>query len=305
MLGGLTPLRLRRSPPRAVVLAILLAVAAVTFPPATLAAPATIASAWALPADISPPVPRARADRERMWADRCIGMPKATLPRSCVYGDPNGSYTVALVGDSHISHFFPAFERVALERGWRLIVMVKVSCPLIDMPIRYIPEQRRHYTQCATWNENVIARLAKSPPHLTVVGFSHFIYPMSATNNTAARKAAAVARMLRRLPGRTVLLADSLVSAVDVPVCLAANPHDIRLCATPRRRAYRGHAVIEGRAAAQAGVPMIDIADRICSGDPCPAVVDRMILYRDTHHLTATFTRSLASDVARLLDGVR
>ena len=284
------------------VLAVLLALTVMgTVPPSPAAGQSRSSSDWALPADISPPVSKARRDRERPWADRCIGLAPATVPRNCVYGNPNGSFSLALVGDSHISHFFPAFERIAKERGWRLVVMLKIGCPFVDMPIRY-PVENRQYHECATWNDNVVARLAKSPPDLTVVGYSHWIYPIKPVHRTTAAKAASAARMLQRLPGKRVLLADSLVSSVDVPVCLAANKADIRRCATPRKRAYRGHAAIESRAARQAGVPMIDIADRICRTDPCPAVVNKMIVYRDTHHLTATFTRTLWPDLASLLD---
>jgi hypothetical protein len=50
---------------------------------------------------------------------------------------------------------------------------------------------------------------------------------------------------------------------------------------------------------------MIDLASRICVDNPCSAVVDNMIVYRDEHHLTATFSRSLGPDLERLLDIVR
>ena len=62
--------------------------------------------------------------------------------------------------------------------------------------------------------------------------------------------------------------------------------------------------MIETRAAELAGVAMIDLAGRICTGSPCPAVVDNMIVYRDEHHLTATFSRSLGPALDRALEKV-
>jgi hypothetical protein len=47
-------------------------------------------------------------------------------------------------------------------------------------------------------------------------------------------------------------------------------------------------------AAAASGVGRIDLTARICIADPCPVVIDRMIVFRDPGHLTATFSRSLA-----------
>jgi hypothetical protein len=58
---------------------------------------------------------------------------------------------------------------------------------------------------------------------------------------------------------------------------------------------------MERRAAAAAGVPLIDLAYSICPADPCPAVVNKMIVYRDYHHLTAIFSRSLGPELERQL----
>ena len=39
---------------------------------------------------------------------------------------------------------------------------------------------------------------------------------------------------------------------------------------------------------------VVDLSDILCPGSSCPVVIDRMIVYRDDHHLTATFAASLA-----------
>jgi hypothetical protein len=65
------------------------------------------------------------------------------------------------------------------------------------------------------------------------------------------------------------------------------------------------HARLEGAAANAAGVAMIDLSADICPFAPCPAVVDNMIVYRDAHHLTATFASSLGPELTRLIKIVR
>jgi len=47
---------------------------------------------------------------------------------------------------------------VAKAQGWKLVVYLKIDCSFIDMPINDI-NLKRQYTECATWNNNVIARL--------------------------------------------------------------------------------------------------------------------------------------------------
>ena len=133
---------------------------------------------FALSPNVQPALVNARNDRERIWYERCLGNVEHTAPRpGCVYGNKGGSYTVALVGDSHAAHFFPAFEWAAQQNGWRLLVMVKVSCTFTDMRVRNIL-LKREYTECASWNEGVVARLGQERPNLTVaVSYTHLTLP--------------------------------------------------------------------------------------------------------------------------------
>ena len=52
----------------------------------------------------------------------------------------------------------------------------------------------------------------------------------------------------------------------------------------------------EGEAAVAkgAGAAFIDPTPWVCRTDPCPAVTGRLLVFRDQHHLTATYARALA-----------
>jgi len=56
-----------------------------------------------------------------------------TAPNPCVYGDLNAPRTMALFGDSHAAMWFPALERIAAERDWRIYPLVKFSCPPVSV----------------------------------------------------------------------------------------------------------------------------------------------------------------------------
>jgi peptidoglycan/LPS O-acetylase OafA/YrhL len=260
-------------------------------------------SDYALSADVQPALVDARGDKEQLWFDHCLAIEATITPRNCVYGDPNATYTIALVGDSHASAMFPAFNWVANHKDWRLLTFVKVACPFLDIAVTS-SLLKREYTECAQWNEAVIGRLNAAPPNLTVINMSHWIFPVD-TSLRMSDFSASMARMIERLSGHTVVLADSPHSAVDVPACLSANWWDIRPCATRKAQAMSQHAVLEGAAATAAGVALIDLATQICPSGPCMPVVNNMIVYRDTHHLTATFSASLGPELGRLIDIVR
>lgn len=251
---------------------------------------------FALAADVTPPLANARSNQERLVRDRCLVLESVLTPPNCVYGDPGGATTVALVGDSHASQWFPALEEIARHRGWRIVTFVKMNCPFIDMPVRHLV-LKREYTECRTYNEAVIARLDEIRPDLTLVSMSRWsVRPIGTEGITIRDQAAAIARMLVRIPGARAVLADTPYARIDIPACLSANLTDIRPCAISRSVAFGGRALSRERQAAEmGGAGLVDLNRTICPGtDRCPAVLDNHIVYRDEHHLTAVFARSLA-----------
>jgi hypothetical protein len=249
---------------------------------------------WPLPAGLQPPLVDARDDKERLIADGCFSSLKGSTPKDCTFGDPNGTFTVALVGDSHASHWFPAVEQIAIAHGWRLITFVKASCVFVDLPI-FSPLLKREYTECEAWRPLVVQRLIAIQPDLVIVSSDRWLPPVNKIDEDPARQGEALARLLRQIPGRIAILADTPAAAVDVPICLSAHLDDITRCATSRLAAFgRQHLIRERTAAQAAGATLVDLSDAICPDDPCQPVVRGMIVYRDDHHLTATFAASLA-----------
>jgi peptidoglycan/LPS O-acetylase OafA/YrhL len=268
-------------------------------PPAPAATPRPVVR---LPADVRPALANARNDEERLRRDGCLAFEGVTRPPDCVYGAPKGAFTVGLVGDSHAAQWFPALERIALARRWRIVTFVKVSCPFLDMRVGNAA-LKREYRECAVWNDAAVARLQSIEPDLTLVSMSRFaIHPILARDVSLAAQGAALARMIDRVPGRVALILDTPDAGRDIPGCLARHVADVRMCAIDRDVAFAGSlGAIETAAATATGAALIDLTADICQADPCPVVADGMIVFRDMRHLTATFSRSLAADLDRAL----
>ena len=263
-------------------------------PPAT--PPPTEPQSFALPADVAPPLSKARGNTERLFGDGCLVRESVVRPPNCSFGDGGGAKTVALVGDSHASQWFPALEEIARQRGWRLETLVKMNCPFTDMAVKHI-ELKREYTECQTWNAAVITRLQEIAPNLTVVSNSRWSFkPVHSADASMEAQAEAIARMLRQVPGRSVLLADTPYPRIDVPACLSSHLNDVRKCSIGRGTAFATQTGAREVLAAQlAGAALVDMNQIICP-EPweCPAVIDKFIVYRDPTHLTAVFARWLA-----------
>ena len=63
-------------------------------------------------------------------------------PRRCEIGDTEDPVrTVALVGDSHATQWFPAFDRLGKEQGWKVVTFTKSSCPFTTA-VRVLPTEQ-------------------------------------------------------------------------------------------------------------------------------------------------------------------
>jgi len=252
----------------------------------------------ALPADVRPALASARTDEERLRADHCLAFePQAAPNATCAYGPTHAPFTVALVGDSHAAHWFPALEAIAQHRGWRLLVFAKVSCPFIDLAV-WNRVLERDYRECSAFRDATIARLAIEKPNLVVVAMSRWIKPLAATDATTAIEAAAIGRAIRRLPGPVAIVVDTPYAKNDIPGCLSAHADDVTACAF---RISGGNGLLERAAAKASGAAVVDLTASLCVRGVCPAVANGMIVYRDSHHLTATFSRSLGPVLDRAL----
>lgn len=255
-----------------------------------------------LPAGVKPSVWKAAEDEELLRRNGCLEGEDATQPRDCEFSAGRGRFVVALVGDSHASHWYPALRRVAEDRGWRLVTFVKVSCPFTDIPVKSL-RLKRVYRECEAFNENSVARLKRLEPDLVITAMSRWQHPTRSEDETAYAQGVAVARMLDRVPGHKVVIADVPYPGLDVPTCLSGSIKDITKCAAPAYgRVSGGSPQRERLAARRSGGTLIDFGDVICGGPgSCPVVSHDRIIFRDDHHLTATFSRWLAPEMDRAL----
>ncbi len=255
----------------------------------------------ALPADLAPSLAQARTDVDPLRADGCGLSLAGSKPPDCVYGDRDGTVSVALVGDSHAAHWFPAIELLARQRGWRLVPFMKFSCVFVDMRI-WSPRLKREYTECEVWRERVVDRLVALHPDLVIVASAQELPVVLNSDDDPQLQGAAVARLIKRIPGVVAIMVDTPRSDHDVPACLAKHPNAIERCTTTRSAAFGPrYRIREAEAARLSGATLVDLSPVTCPTDPCPPVIGSMLVYRDHHHLTAAFARSLVDELGAAL----
>ena len=259
-----------------------------------------------------------RGDTPSYYADDCHveDYDDRKLRTGCVYGDPRGRKSAMLIGDSHAAQWFPALDAYAAEKGWSLEVHTKGACPVIDVPV-WERDLRKLLTECVDWRKDVLKRIRKAKPDVVFVGLSRD-YELFDGRIIQSRDAqgywqeqlTGLLTTLDRQAGDVVLLGETPFLTYDPVDCLA-NP-DISTCDPPKWLVVDDdYAELERRAAAKAGAELLSINDILCPGTTCPVVVDAdtddneydYTVFRDKHHITASYMEHLAEPIGRMLEG--
>jgi peptidoglycan/LPS O-acetylase OafA/YrhL len=221
----------------------------------------------------------------------------------CVYGDPKGTHTAVIFGDSHADMWLGAFDRAGKANGWKIVDWTKSACPAPRITVRN-STLNRTYTECDTWREQVVRRIGALRPDLVFMSTSENLADASVTPATWSAATIATMTAVRSASGaRVELLQDVPVPTFDLPSCVSEHLSSIRDCTFPTSK---GHSFPQrhrdlATAVTRAGYLVVEPQPWICTEDTCPAIVGNMLVYRDDTHLTDTFSAWLAPRVAALL----
>ena len=106
------------------------------------------------------------------YSKECDVTRKDTTSSVCVHGDPNGSRTLVIYGDSHAAMWIPALDVIGKEAGWQVIQLTKPACQAPDFP-RYSGTLKREYTECAEYREFALAQIASIKPDLVLISSAY------------------------------------------------------------------------------------------------------------------------------------
>jgi peptidoglycan/LPS O-acetylase OafA/YrhL len=234
----------------------------------------------------------------------------------CLFGDQNGDRTVVLFGDSHAMHWSPALKQIAQEQGWRLFLFAKSGCGY-SAADQWLSSYKRFYTECGTWRDNVIDRISELGPVDAVIIGRNYAQTSKMTSADGTRLPSVEAerqwvdgaeetiRDLSALATTVILLRDTPHPREDVPACLSGSPGQPESCAYTRHDGVALDTKLftaEKPMLDRTGVIVLDPTDLVCDTDPCSVLTRKgTIVFRDGHHLTATFSAEVANGLAALL----
>ncbi len=244
-----------------------------------------------------------RGDVPIIYAMGCDEWFNSSEVRVCLFGDQRAEKTAVLIGDSIMGQWFPAIAQAYNKPGWRMLVLTKSACPMVDEPIFY---QRigMEYTVCSRWRDQALTTLRSLRPDVVILGSA------SSYDFDADQWISGTRRILEKIApvtGNIFIVLGTYRLPFDGPSCLA-------------RRDWRP-SVLSGRddCSAQAGnerdthvkawinqaahdfhnVAILDPNPLVCPNGRCGAEYRGAIVFRDTQHLSAHYTKSLGHELAR------
>jgi hypothetical protein len=264
----------------------------------------------AVPANLTPPLAEAFAEKKALSFNGCLREPFESGQPECAMADTTSPTTVALVGDSHAAMWTPALEQIASQRHWRLEMLAKGACPLLDLPITNpLSRLAELFQHCAQWRAEIVSRLEIERPRLIVLSLWRGYGTAEALSGYRAFDTAwidSLTRLVQRLraTGAQVLVLGPIPNPrFQVPVCLSGYIDNVQACTPARSNAVNESGIAAEAAATKAGGGQyVTTTDLFCTAERCPVIVGNTLVYFDQNHMTLGYARLLAPAIGALAD---
>lgn len=271
-------------------------------------------STTVVPSNLTPPLDGTAAEVKAILADGCLrSLPFDGSQPECVTGNRSSPTTIAVIGDSHAAMWNPAFRRAVDERDWRMILMAKASCPIVDLPLTdRLNWMTEEVQRCAQWRSGIMERLRAEPPQLVVIAAVRGYGPdgvgvwdkpgFDPFNQGWIDALGEQVRRLRSNGSQVLVLGPEPKLTTVAPNCLSAHLRDVPACEFAWPDANNAGIAAESAVVRAAGGQYADTKDLFCSGDRCPPIVGNTMVFYDGSHLSNDYSRAMGPAVGALMD---
>ena len=229
----------------------------------------------------------------------------------CAFGVPRAKATdtIALVGDSHASHWRAGLDVVAHANGWYGLSITRSGCPFSQT----VKELRKPLiAPCVRWNRQLPRWFAKHPEISTLFVVQEdgqkWIVPRG--QNEFSAEVAGFTKAWRSLPPSI----EHIVVIRDTPKNLDTTAGCVERAIAKHRPAgvacqVRRSAALERDAEAVAAIRLhskrvrvVDLTRFFCDSRRCFPVIGGALVHKDDHHLTVVFASTLGPYLQRALE---
>ncbi len=209
----------------------------------------------------------------------------------CERGAIGGQKTAMLIGGSHAAHWYPAVNAIARRRDWRLVTGVKAGCR-ITLSREFSEDGEAQ--SCKAWLDELLSYIEHNPPDFIITTGT----ATSPRDEWVPEGYTDIWRMLGAKGIPVIAIRDTPRAPFDRVDCLALHGAEPWACDIEREPTLDRENPMLLLEDLPSNVIPVDVNAWLCSTNACPAVVGHVTVYRDAHHLTATYSRTLAPMLA-------
>jgi hypothetical protein len=253
----------------------------------------------------------AALDKGRLADDGCLVERPIVESGECTYGPDDPSAKVFLLGDSHGQQYFPALESIGRKRRWQITGLTKVGCTPASISV-WSGSLKGPYPECDEWRENSLSRIEDGDPDLVVVSSASYYHVDDGGDKlghlpSRPLLSSAYEETLKRLlatGAQVVVMIDIPQAPFNVSDCVSENLDSLSECAFPLEDAVNKTHFDLPAVAAVPDAHSIEIQRVMCPDRVCRAVIGNVLVYRETNHVTATFSETLSDYIEERLPKV-
>lgn len=250
-----------------------------------------------------PTILEAKKDLPASTKDGCISDFTNPAIINCSYGDTDAARTIALAGGSHAEHWLTALDLLGRMHHFKVVTYLKMGCALSTEKVPLIMGNNAPYPQCHTWVEKVMDQLVADKPDYV---FTTSTRPWNIKPGDVMP--ATYLGIWQRLSDNNI----PILAMRDTPWlvrdgnpfepadCLASGG-DAVSCGMKRADVLAEHNPTLDFVGRFPLLKPLDMSDSLCGPELCRAVEGNVLIYHDSHHLSATYVRTMTNELSRQL----
>lgn len=242
---------------------------------------------------------------------------------NCIFGDKNGTKTIALIGDSHADMWLWGLDTAGKKNGWKILSFARTNCPYMALGTTEL-EDTNIESNCPEWAKLVYDEVLQPAAPFDAILLARtsrttkrYVQPKFSEEYQSSLQESftnAITRSFNeygKLTNNLLVLADPPRADFDIPDCLEQNSDNPQACNFNRTAGLSDEnqlLAIEKEAAAQSNVSneitFLPIGDLLCKPNQeyCEVLTPNgLIAYRDSNHINFAAAREYANQIADLL----
>ncbi|WP_396290963.1 SGNH hydrolase domain-containing protein [Curtobacterium sp. KT1] len=232
----------------------------------------------------------AESEKDTQGAFSCYTSDVSVPVPSCRYGSSRAdALRVAVTGDSHGAMLLSGLKATASTLNWRVDSFVGRGCVLASTSAGDPCQKRR-------------TDLAK---RLAAGGYDVVVVTALRSDSVDPASFSAAWKPLIAKGTKVIAVADDPMQSEAAISCAVGSKtaSTATKCATTKSSAFAVQDPLRAAVASTPGAVLIDQTGRMCDAARCPVVIGHVMAYRDRHHMSATFVRTLVPYLVQEMAG--